>query len=275
VRLLAPLAVIAALAGTARADPDDDTEVGQARLAAAIRARDARAIARQLHPRLDLAGVWFADPACAKRFASHTALAAGDLDAFARCLAQLRLQVTTRHTSTPGGAVLTYEPGIELELVFDGPLVRWIGFEAQGWKDANLPTLSAQAFEALRRSGTTNLDATAGKQLATAAASRGSVAAWIKLCLDPTGAITTAELRDSTTPAAGAILLAAIKDWSFRGFEHKGKKLPVCALSYLIYPAAKAPSYETLPTAAPASIGDDSDEVPTLKPDPSAPKPRP
>jgi hypothetical protein len=271
-RLLAPVAVVAALAGTTRADPEDDTEVGQARLVAAIRARDARAIARQLHPRLDLAGVWFADPACAKRFASPMTLAAGEpdverapekqqarsarIDAFARCLAQLRLQVTTRHTSTPSGAVLTYEPGIELEVVFDGPLVRWIGFEAQGRKDANLPTLSTQAFEALRRSGTTNLDATAGKRLDAAVASRGSVAAWVKLCLDPAGAITTAELRDSTTPAVGAIVLAAIKDWSFRGFEHKGNKLPVCALSYLIYPAAKAPSYETLPTAAPASIDD-------------------
>jgi hypothetical protein len=248
------LALAAALiAGVAHADTDEETEPAELALRAAIKARDAKAIAGLLSPKLDVAGVWFADAGCAKRFAAPGPLAAADAPAFARCLAQLRLQVTTRHTATPRGAVLTYDPGIELEAVFDGRELRWIGYEGQGRRDENLPTLSTQAFEALRKSGSPNVDAVVGRQLATAVARQGAVSAWVKLCLDATGAISLAELREATTPDAGAVLLAVTRSWTFRPFQHAGKKQPACSMVFLVYPASRAPSYETLPYAAPAA----------------------
>lgn len=248
-RLPLAIALLALAASAARADTDEDTEPAERTLRAAIKAHDAKAIAALLSPKLELAGIWFADPACARRFSTPGPLAPADAPAFARCLAQLRLQVTTRHTATPRGAVLTYDPGIELEAVFDGPTLRWLGYESQGRHDENLPTLSTQAFESLRKTGSPNIDTAVAAKLATAIASRGSVSAWIKLCLDATGALSLTELRSATTPDSGAILVAATRDWTFKPF----KKQPACSLVFLVYPASQAPSYETLPDVAPAT----------------------
>ncbi len=256
-RLAAVTAVAATTAAalassSARADIPP-AEIGAAELTAAIKARDARAIARQLHARLDYAGVWFADPACAARFAKHGELGSKDADAFARCLAQLKPQLSTRRSSQRDGAVLTYEPGIELELSFEGTRLAWIGFLAQGFSDANVPTLSAQAFEALRRTGKTNVDDKVAPHLESLA-DKGPASAWLKLCLDATGAVTSISVREATAPRAGEVLAEAARDWTFRPFVHRGKPIPVCSLSQLTYPAAQAPAVEILPIVVPAAV---------------------
>jgi hypothetical protein len=250
---LVPLAAASAALASSSARADlPEAEIGTAELTAAIKARDVKAIARQLHARLDYAGVLFADPACAARFAKHAEVGPKDADAFARCLAQLRPQLSTRQSSQSDGAVLTYEPGIELELTFEGTKLAWIGFLAQDFADANLPTLSAQAFEALRRTGKTNVDAEVAPKLGALAAGAPQ-SAWLKLCLDATGAVTAISVREATTPKAGEVFREVARGWTFGPFVHRGKAIPVCSLSRLTYPAAQAPIVETLPTVVPAT----------------------
>lgn len=249
----AAAAAAAALAAPGAVADIPAAELGAAELTAAIKARDARAIARRLHARLDYAGVLFADPACAARFAKHGELGPKDADAFARCLAGLRPQLSTRRSAQVEGAVLTYEPGIELELTFDGPRLTWIGYVAQGHADENLPTLSAQAFEALRKTGRTNVDEVIAPRLAELPG-QAPISAWLKICLDATGAVTALSVREASSPKAGELLAAAARDWTFRPFVHRGKALPVCSLSQLTYPAAAAPVVETLPAVVPAAV---------------------
>ncbi len=80
---------------------------------AAIRARSAPRVAKLLADPLRNYGIWFADPACAKQFGAPGVVTGADLQAFARCLAQLKLQATTRQPGASDNGILTYEPGIE------------------------------------------------------------------------------------------------------------------------------------------------------------------
>jgi len=130
-----------------------------AELGAAIRAKDAAGVAKLLSDPLSNYGVWFADPACAKQFGAPGVVVGPELAAFARCLVQLKLQAATRQPDSSDNGILTYEPGIELELAHADGRVRWIGFQYQTELDRGRPTLTVQALEALRKEGSPNVDA--------------------------------------------------------------------------------------------------------------------
>jgi hypothetical protein len=231
----------------ATADDQRDATQGISELTAAIRAHDTKAIARLMRAPVTSTGVWFPDAACEKRFGKPGTILVKELEPFARCLAQLRPQVSTRKAGQRDGAVLTYDPGIELHVAFYGPLVRAIGFEAQTSADTGVPTLTVQAFEELRTAGTTLLDDKLASSLRAEAATKGSVSAWMKVCIGATGAITNAWTVKSTTTSIGEAFRVAIADWTFKPLEIHKVAMPACGLWLLTYPAAKAPPVETLP----------------------------
>lgn len=232
--------------------------VGNADLVAAIRARNSGAIAKLLQAGLDHGALWFPDAACTKRFGKRGALETRELDAFARCLAGLELMPTTRISALPSDVVLTYKPGIEIELGFQRGKLSSVGRD-HSFADAT-PMLTTQVFEALRKSGTTNLDAIVAPKLdPEAARNNGSVSAWTRICLDAKGTATVKV--DAASPAAAAAFTAAIADWTFRPFEFRGAAQPACSQSLLVYPAASAPSVEQLPPLAALPNADLDDDA--------------
>ncbi|MBA3453328.1 MAG: hypothetical protein H0T42_09580 [Deltaproteobacteria bacterium] len=233
----------------AHADVESETTRATAALTAGIRAHDTRAIAKLFGSKFTNGGVWFADAACATEFAEPSDVTGKRVRVFVRCLAKHRVQLSTRVSSRREGAVLTVEPGIEIELSFRDSQVRWIGHPLHSATGPIIPTLTAQAFEALRTRGTTNLDrALPAKALELAPG--GWTSAWIKICLDERGAKAAVTYHGVSSSAVGDAFLRAIDDWTFRPFELRGTAIAACSLSHLTYPTDKAPAIETLPTTS-------------------------
>ncbi len=242
-------------------------------LVRAMKRHDAKAIAAKLATPFKYNGAWFADAACAKRFGRAGVLQTKDRDAFARCFAKLVPQLSTRTTSLRDGAVITVEPGIEIELTFSDGHVRWLGPAGAG-DDKGVPMLTAQAFEALRTKGTTLLDDVVRDELEPELVKSNPTSAWIRTCIDATGKATRA-VAASTTPMTGDVFLSATRDWAFKPYMLRKVATPVCAMSRLTYPASKAPAVEALPRSgtvgprvATYSFEDDLDDT-MLAPIPS------
>jgi hypothetical protein len=233
---------------TIRASPNPQPGIaanGNAWLVSAIRGHDPKAIAALLARPLAHGALWFPDAACTKRFGAPAMLTTdADIHAFARCLATLQLEATTRQSTDPLDVVLTYKPGVEVEVRFT-TAAKVSSFGADWALAPATPMLTAQAFEALRKTGTTNLDAAIGTLLEHEVASSGSAASWLRICLDPKGNVVSAH---ALAPAAIApVFEAAVADWAFQPFIHRGIALAVCSNSLLSYPAASAPTFEVLP----------------------------
>jgi hypothetical protein len=230
-----------------------ETAEGNAQLVAAIKARNAGAVAKQLRAPLDHGGLWFPDAGCTKRFGKPGIVNAKELDAFARCVATVELITSTRVSAQPTDTVLTYKPGVELEVGFLRGKVYSFGRD-HTIPDAT-PMLTAQAFEALRKTGATNLDSQLAKLERRPSQQPRSVSLWIRICLDANGAVT------ASAPTGGTDFLfrEQIADWTFRPFEVRGVATPACSQSLLTYPAAAAPSVETLPAQAVTSSSDNAD----------------
>jgi TonB family protein len=242
------LAVVAVLCSTAIAKPawrPPRTDAGELadRLEDAIRHHDTAAVQALLADSVSFNGLWFPDAACAKRFAGQSVVDGKTTRELARCFAQLAPIATTRKSSLTSGAILTFAPGFELELMFRNEK---LVYAASLWprdEDRGAPTLTTQAFEALRKTGTTQLDAALAKHFESKRAS-----AWIKVCLDKQGAITAKYLASGQpTTVAGEAFVHAIADWTFKPFTHRKAPIAVCSLTLLTYPAANAPAAETLP----------------------------
>ena len=240
---------------TVRPPPSNQPAIaadGNARLVSAIRGHDPKAIAALLERPLAHGALWFSDAACTKRFGQPATLTTeADVQAFARCLATLQLDTTTRQSTHPLDVVLTYKPGVEVELRFT--LAGKVASFGGDWALASAtPMLTAQAFEALRKTGTTNLDAAIGSKL-DYVVTNGSPATWLRVCLDAKGNVTSAHAAEPAP--VGEIFEAAVADWSFRPFIHRGTAIGICSSSLLSYPAASAPSVEVLPPLAPPPGG--------------------
>lgn len=239
-------------------DSEAQATAATAKLGAAIRARNTAQIGQVLGAQFTNNGMWFPDAACTKRFEVSGEVKGADVAVFARCLAGLKLQISTRKPAQRDGAVLTADPGIEIDLAFRGETLRWIGLPTQGGADRAVPMLTAQALEALRTQGSTVLDAKVGQTLELDRVSHGGnmALAWVKVCLDPQGAVAKATSLQASSPEAASTFLAAIADWKFRPFEVRGKPTAACAASLLVYPASKAPLVEQYPStlAPPAPI---------------------
>jgi hypothetical protein len=237
-------------------DSETAATTATTRLAAAIRAKNVSGITAVLGTSFTNNGMWFPDAACAKKFELTGEVKGAEVAAFARCLSQLKIQMTTRKSALRDGSLLTVDPGIEIELAFRGETLRYVGFPMQSGTDRAIPMLTAQALEGLRTAGTTMLDAKVASELDLELARQRTpvLTAWVKLCLDPSGALRRLSTSNASSTATGDAFLRAIDDWKFQPFKVRGTPTPVCAVALLSYPGAKAPAVEAYPSStAPVS----------------------
>lgn len=231
----------------------------EADLTQAIRKRNVGAIVKLLDSSVTYDGAWFPDAACTKKFAGTGELERGDVTAFARCLSRVELIATTRKPSGARSVLITYAPGIELELGMSAASkLSWFG--APGTGGTGKPALTTQAFEELRTAGSTNVDdkvrSEIEQQVGTA---RATATAWFKVCIDATGKVESAAAQEGSSDKTIAAFATAISDWSFRPFKHRGTAIPACALLLLTYPADVAPAMEIIPARSEPRVARDRD----------------
>jgi hypothetical protein len=188
-------------------------------------------------------GLWFADRACDEQFHAARKIEQDQFHAFAQCLATLHWEASPRVDALGDTIVLAYPPGFEIEARIvhenEGAHLLWIGYEARRDPEDAFPTVTPATLEALREAG----------DQAVTFASDPDARAWFKVCIDETGAVTTAEDRETTSFEASRAFADAIKTWKFRPFTAGDQVLPVCAMERLGHAAAK----EKLPFPAPTS----------------------
>ncbi len=236
---------------SASVDSEQLATSATAQLTSAIRARNTAGITKVLGTSFTSNGMWFPDAACTKRFESGGEIHGAEVAVFARCLAQLTPQMSTRRSYLRDGAVLTVDPGLEIELVFHGETLRWIGFPLQSGADRAIPMLTAQALESVRTAGTTALDPRVSAELDVELSHQRVpvLSTWLEVCLDPAGQITRTTTITSTSAVATQAFGRAIADWKFQPFKNRGTSIAACGAALLSYPAAKAPAIETYPSS--------------------------
>jgi hypothetical protein len=242
----------ATLVGAPLVTAEQARSEGLAQLLAASERHDAAAIAALLDPELNLGGVWFDDTTC-RRFASAGTVVGPDLDIFARCLAAVSLRSSDRSSPISGVAVVTYEPGLELEIRFvstaRGTKLRFIGFVARTTVEDALPTVTQRALEARRTEPAVLDDAARAVLDAKLVETKStSMALWLKVCIDDTGAVTAARPQATWSPTVDEIAVAQARRWSFEPFLLDGKPAAVCALVGSTHPDGTAAP--TFPVAA-------------------------
>lgn len=228
---------------------------------------DAASIRKLMRGEVTYAGMWFDDPECVRQFPAAAKIEGARLDAFASCLAGLHLQASKRHDYFVDVAVLSYAPGIEIEALVendaDGPRLGWIGYSGRHDLGDALPTITGEALEALRVAGDRNgpVDPAAMSELYELQGERKSYAqAWLKVCIDAEGTVTSVHAREATSLGASHAFTAAARTWHFRPFVVGNHGLPVCSLARLTYPPDQAASIETLPV--PSTSADELVVVP-------------
>jgi hypothetical protein len=232
--------------GIKQAPETPPTQGFATRFASAASAGDAATLRAMMGPHVTLGGLWFPDATCQQEFAGTGEIAGGRLDELARCLTTVKLTVSPRKDSLLDVAVLTYDPGFEIEARFidgsHGPWLSWIGYEAR--KDAAdaLPTITPEALEALR---------TAGQRDPSLPGIEGTpqapVYAWVKTCIDAQGKVTGAHVREASSLRAARLFQAAIADWAFKPFIQNGQALQVCSFEVLGEPLADVLAHARIP----------------------------
>src|SRR5262245_140974 len=174
---------------------------------------DAAAIEAMLDEPFELEGVWFEDPSC-REFAAPARLRHDKFPALAKCLATLRLQLSGRGSASSIGALVTYDPGIELELRFftfdTSAWLHSIGPVSRNEKEESIPTITPALFESLLTRDAPDPSTTA--RFAAEMTGRDYVYAWLKVCVDVTGNVSV-ESRDATSPAVGDLFSGVAKTW--------------------------------------------------------------
>jgi hypothetical protein len=220
---------------------------------------DAAAIERLLRESVVNGGLWFDDASCAAQFGTPGELGPDKFREFARCLAGLHLQRSAREDELGDVVVMTYAPGFEIEARVTqetrGPHLMWIGFESRRADEAITPTVTVDALEAWRLAGTRDgpVDPRSAKDLELDPTHDSHAAfAWLKVCVDASGAVTVRP-HETTSVNAQTVFVAATRTWAFRPFMIRDRAIPVCAMMRLAYPPGQAPRVETIPLPPPPS----------------------
>jgi len=219
-------------------------------------------IANLLHDELQLGGVWFSDAAC-RRFSGPGPVDYPDHAELARCLASLHLVRGKRRTSLLNGVTVVYPPGIELEAAFieewrmhdapvEGDYLGWLGFTGRESAADALPAVTQELMESHRRGGAGELDhALLDRELA--ARQLTTLFAWLKVCIDTRGTVTSVRPRLTNSLIAQQAFGAAASAWTFDPIVLAGQPAPVCAMILAGYP--RTPDLP-LPFVVPAGVTD-------------------
>jgi hypothetical protein len=216
-------------------------------------------------------GMWFADPECTKQFPVPKKIDDTNSEAFARCLATLPLRQSERVDPIFGFIVATYDPGIELEVGFGFTnglaRMRFIGYAGRRDLGDGIPTVDPAVLEPLRVAGdrtpaltpeTTTAIEAESKELAV----KGAYA-WLKVCIDANGDVTSVHAREASSPLARDTYAAAVQSWKFQPFKLGSQLSPVCALERFVHLTAPAePTKQPSPVMLPLpNVGGDDDGV--------------
>lgn len=222
-----------------------------------------QSLAKLLRAPVAYGGLLFFDSECTRQFPQPMLVREDKLAAFANCLATLPFVESPRFTTLTGSNILTYAPGIEVDIRFDrwndGDFVSFIGYSSRiGLQDA-LPTIDSVVFEQLRANDAAIHPDEMTRPLLDAAArknERGFLYSWIKVCLDSEGNVTSAQARETSSLDANEVFLAGIPRWKFKPFVLGGKPVPVCSVVLMTYPSSNRPEKEVMPLPE-ALEGDD------------------
>jgi hypothetical protein len=247
--------LLAACAGTATRDAAprptlDVTGAATRALVDAIARKDIDVVTNALAAPLQLGGLQFADPSCA-RFSSAGTIPAAQLRDFAACLVEMPLRASGRGRSAERVdiAILEYEPGIEVEVELGfGANKAWverIGYSAP--HDA-LPTITGDALVALRDGPPAPVPDDARGKLddALARTRLDQLFAWLEVCIDAEGRVSGVDTREVTTPELSEVFVDAARSWKLHPFTIAGRAVPVCTLARVAYPDRSSP-VETIP----------------------------
>lgn len=223
------------------------------KLTRASSAHDVAAVRALLRDVVTIGGLWFPDTRCMIEFAAPAEVRGPKLDELARCLATLELKRSELEDALPDVVVLTYGGGIELEARFveheSGPWLAWIGYSARRDLQDALPTISAATLEALRIDGDPQAPL-AGPGTFSELEMKHGAYAWLKVCIDASGAVTGAHVREATSPRTARTFAAATQTWKFRPYMLGSQPAPVCAMVRMAY-AMKEGDREKLPLPLP------------------------
>lgn len=240
------MVVAAALVVGCGGAPERPTRTRQTGDALVQASGDEAAMAKLLRGPVVSGGLWFLDPECVRKFPAPGTIKQDHLGAFAKCLAGLHWQKSERLDSFVDVAVLTYAPGIEIEarIVEDrhGPRISWIGYAARHDLRDALPTIAPQALEALRTKGDPN-----GPVDPVTLAEGDAAYAWVKLCIDADGNVTSAHPREATSMEAARAFGAAAQTWQFKPFVVGSRAIPACAMLRMAARTTPKPPREVLP----------------------------
>jgi hypothetical protein len=224
-------------------------------LAQASKARDVARVRGMLGKSVTVGGLWFSDLTCMRQFSFPGEVTGPKLDELARCLAALELKKSARGDKLPDVVVLTYGNGIELEARFVetsvGPWLAWIGYSARRDLQDALPTIGGDTLEALRLEGDPQAPL-AGPGTFNDLEAKFGAYAWLKVCIDATGAVTGAHVREASSPRAARAFSAATQTWKFKPYTLGSQPAPVCSMVAMTYPVKKL-KREMLPLPAPSS----------------------
>lgn len=210
------------------------------------------------------AGLWFDDSECLQKFPLASEIHEDRMDDFARCLAKLQLQVSMRTDPLPDATILTYPPGLEIEaLVLDeeaGPHLVWIGYVSRRDRASGLPSIAPEVLESLRAAGDRN-----GPLAPDVATQIGDAYAWLDVCIDGNGEVTSAHPRLCSSRKAARAFGEATTRWKFKPYQVHGQPLPVCSLLKLRNPPGEKSSDE-LPYPEPEHPHPGADEGVVVSP---------
>lgn len=241
----------------------DQTHGAADALVAAIGTQDLAAVQARLGAPLTYQGLLFTDAACAQQFPGPAVLDAGQLPAFAACLAKLPLRASVRRDPMFGIAILEHAPGVEVAARFTAtvggrPLLTSIGFAGARAADDPTVTLSPAGLAALRTDTSESaLSPAQADLLDTERTLLGSerAYAWLQVCLSDTGALQPVVPIEASSPAAIEAFSAVVRTWTFRSFDPGAGPRPACARVLLEHPGDTARAFELLPFPLPAQDG--------------------
>jgi hypothetical protein len=157
----------------------------------------------------------------------------------------LPFRVSRREYGIGKTALLEYEPGIEVQIRYrTNGNVAWlaaIGFTSHFDSSNTLPSITARALEAARVPNPAAA-LTAAERAALDASLRTSEldyeSAWLELCVDAAGSVTSTNAVTTTSIAARDVFKAQAARWRFRPFAMGERAIPVCAMTHFAYPDA-------------------------------------
>ena len=256
------MVVVAACSGVPRDPVAARSHAGADKLVDATRAFDAAAIEAMFAEPLVFGGMWFPDPACRQQFAAAGTIKPEARAQLAKCMSSLQLAKSHREHAYPEIAILTYDPGLEIEAQLGprGPVgsteveIRWIGHVSRSSAADELPTITQRTLESLHEGPLVIDDVARGKLDGLLAEIKAkpnhesveSVSSWVKLCLDAEGRVTSIEPRTITSGPVFDVFAAVARTWTFRPQLLANEPAAVCSVLFLAHPvdnpAARIPA---------------------------------